>query len=1016
MTTFSRSLAFLLGFSFAFLPAYGPFVSLLFFIESRSAIFRSAWLWGSAALLLSLPLLTYGASGFVVALLQILAPWLIYVASSQLPQLRAYPVHSRALAYGLVSGLAMVVTLGFFNISQFNLAYKTFSQAISWQTYPALYGHTVLTLGGLIAILSQTGRFRLLGLGLSAVGILVSGSREAALAWVFIVLVMLFRETRSWRTRLLEVTFSLAMLALSIGLGSRIGWGNMGFLLDIVPSNSTNMFQGSEIANGDWWDTTWVDVSSSKATLDSQELTVYTVTKKRFDQWLRLQQVVPLETGSTYTLSVWLRTDESTLPGIQGWGKISDSRSFVLDSEWKNGVWQASISGDGQVLKSGILASQGPWRRVYVTFTYQGEKPRLFWYVGFTPDQQDSYRATASFAGLQLEASPEPSAYTPGAATRGLSLGVARLPYWQVAWQGIKEKPLLGWGLASFPGYYQTHADAKGQLRETPAHVHNLYLHILFERGLLGFTGLLLFIAALAVKAFQRRDIPFLTVLTSVLFMNIFDTSLIYGGVLYPLAAIAGWRSQVYLPTKQDANAKQFLVRVSLIAVDTLLVFTSLFLSRQLYSYVGGTAPAVSTTLSYALLIWPALCWREGLYPGYGLTPQQELRKQVSSSFYAGIILAAGTVLFAHDLGMPRSVLIGMILGSMILLPLGRGTCKRLLVSLGLWGKHVAVLGAGEVGKRVVQILIKNPLQGLLPVAIFDDNPQLHHTSISGVPVLGRLSEADTCATDLNLKHAIIALPSLPAEDLIDFVNTRSRNFNVVQFLPDLVSLRSEDVATSNLAGLLALEVRNGLYLPHNRIIKRCLDIIASLLLLGFLCPAFIVIYLWIRFDSSGSPIYGSRRLGWRGNHFSCLKFRTMYQDADSRLTHLLNHSPALREEYLHFHKLQDDPRITRAGYILRRLSLDELPQLFNVLRGDMSLVGPRPYLLDEYGEMTKYADSILEAKPGITGYWQVSARNSVSFQDRLEMETHYVYNWSIWWDIVILANTLTAVFKRQGI
>jgi hypothetical protein len=240
----NTSLAFLLGFSFAFLPSFGPFVSLLFFLESRTSLLRSAWLWGSAALLLALPLTMTSLPGFTVALLQILAPWLIYVASSQLPQLRAFPIHSRALAYGLVTGLAVVVGFGFLNIDEFSFAYKTLSQAISWHSYPALYGHTVLALGALIAILSQEGRFRLLGLGLSALGILISGSREAALAWVLIAVILLLSEKSSWRSRLLHLVFTAAMVALSIGLGPLIGWGNMGFLLDIFRAQKLLMVIG----------------------------------------------------------------------------------------------------------------------------------------------------------------------------------------------------------------------------------------------------------------------------------------------------------------------------------------------------------------------------------------------------------------------------------------------------------------------------------------------------------------------------------------------------------------------------------------------------------------------------------------------------------------------------------------------------------------------------------------------------------------------------------------------------
>jgi hypothetical protein len=537
---------------------------------------------------LALPLSMTSLSGFGVALLQVAAPWLIYVASSQLPQLKAFPNHSRALAYGLVTGLAVVVAVGLLNINEFSFAYKTLSQAISWQTYPALYGHTVLTLGGLIAILSQAGRFRLLGLGLAALGILISGSREAALAWVVIAVILLFSEKSSWRSRFLYFVAVVSMVALSVGLGPLIGWGNMGFLLDIVPGGNKNLIQGSEISNGDWWDTTWVETSSSRQTLAGGELTVYTVTKNSSEEWLRLQQIIPIKRGQPYSLSVWLRSDEAGIPGLQGYGRVGEGQSFVLVGEWENGTWQATTSGEGRVLSAGIIAAEGVWRRVYITFVYQGEQPQLYLHVGFTPDQREVGGSTAQFAALQLEESQNPSEYTPGAATRGLSLGVARVPYWQVALQGIREKLWFGHGTGTFPEYYRNHADSDGQLQAIPAHIHNLYLQILFERGLFGFIGLLLFIVALGFRAVQRRDVPFLAVLGGVMFINLFDNTLFYGGVLYPLAAIAGWRSRAYVTTRQDSSTRQVVVRLTLAAVDTGLVFASLLISRQIFMWLGG--------------------------------------------------------------------------------------------------------------------------------------------------------------------------------------------------------------------------------------------------------------------------------------------------------------------------------------------------------------------------------------------------------------------------------------------
>jgi Undecaprenyl-phosphate galactose phosphotransferase WbaP len=1012
---FYKSLAFLLGFSFAFLPSFGPFVSILFFLESRSSLLRSAWLWGGAALLLALPLSMTSMPGFAVGLLQILAPWLIYVASSQLPQLRSFSSHSRAVAYGLVTGLAVVVGVGFLNVDDFSLAYKTLSQAISWRTYPALYGHTVLTLGGLIAILSQTGRFRLLGLGLAALGILISGSREAALAWVLIAIILLFSEKASLRSRLIQFVFALGMIALTIGLGPLIGWGNMGFLLDIVPGNSKNLMQGSEIANGDWWDTTWVDVTTSSTTLGGKTLTVYDVTKKGPEQWFRLQQIIPIEQGKIYSLSVWLFADETVIPGLQGHGRINDNESFVLVGEWKDGSWLASTSGDGRILSAGILASEGPWRRVYITFSYQGAEPRLYFHVGFTPDQRDVAGSSAQFAGLQLEESPNPSPYTPGTATRGLSLGVARIPYWQIALQGIREKLWLGHGEGTFQNYYRDRADQNGQLQEIPAHIHNLYLQVLFDRGVMGFMGLVLFIAALGYRAVQRRDVPFLAVLAGVLFMNFFDISLFYGGVLYPLAAIAGWRSRAYTTTRQDSSTKQVVVRLALAATDTALVFASLLISRQVYMWLGGASLPIPTSLTYALLLWPALTWREGLYPGYGLTAQQELRKHVTAAFYAAMILAAGTVLFERDLGMPREILLGMIGGSFLLLPMGRGSCKRLLYRLGLWGKQVIVLGAGVIGQRVMRTLIKTPLQGLQPVAIFDDNWMQHEAALSGVPVLGTLDEADDVAKDMGVSHAIVAIPSLPTDTLSDFVTKRSRSFSVVQFVPDLVSLPSEVVRTSNLTGMLALEVRNQLAIPINRIVKRFIDLVCVTLGGLLISPILLLISLAVVLDSPGPIFFGHKRVGRDGNFFKAWKFRTMIPNAQQKLDEYLKEHPELEAEWRETQKLQNDPRITRIGKFLRKYSLDELPQLWNVFIGEMSLVGPRPIVEAEAEKYGKDFTLYMMVRPGITGYWQTSGRSDTDYDERVALDSFYVRNWSVWLDIIILVKTPAVVLGGEG-
>ena len=474
--------------------------------------------------------------------------------------------------------------------------------------------------------------------------------------------------------------------------------------------------------------------------------------------------------------------------------------------------------------------------------------------------------------------------------------------------------------------------------------------------------------------------------------------------------------------TRWQAFSKQVTTITVLLCNDLVAIALSFFMATGLRLWLDVILNQTSVphaysfaTLGYMLLVWPALLWREGLYPGYGLTAPQQLRKQVTACFYAGTLFATTTVFFYRDLPVPRGVLLLMVLLTMVLLPPMRSLSKRLLLYFKAWGSQVVVLGAGEAGQRVVKALKLNPLEGLHPVALFDDDPQKISKEVEGVRVVGPLENADYFAKTHNIRHVIVAIPSMSSRSLLSIIKARGKTFTSVQFVPELGALSAEDVRTVNLDGLLALEVRSGLYSRRKKFSKRLLDLLGSTLGGIAVSPLFLFLYVWVRLDSRGPGFYWSERVGQNGSVFQCLKFRTMYTDAEKRLEELIASDHKNKEEYEKYHKLHDDPRITRAGRVLRKLSLDELPQLYNVFRGDMSLVGPRPYLTREYPDMNGYAETILEAKPGITGYWQITGRNNVTFQDRLQMESHYVRSWSIWWDIVILFQTVSTVLKREG-
>ena len=202
---------------------------------------------------------------------------------------------------------------------------------------------------------------------------------------------------------------------------------------------------------------------------------------------------------------------------------------------------------------------------------------------------------------------------------------------------------------------------------------------------------------------------------------------------------------------------------------------------------------------------------------------------------------------------------------------------------------------------------------------------------------------------------------------------------------------------------------------PIGGIFKRCFDISAALGGIVVLSPLFLMLVLLVKLSDGGRVFYGHPRIGRNGKVFRCLKFRTMVENGDEVLATHLARNPVEREEWEATRKLQNDPRVTRVGAVLRKLSLDELPQIFNILRGDMSFVGPRPVVRDELALYGTSANYYLKSRPGLTGLWQVSGRNDVSYKTRVAFDRHYVENWSFTFDLKILIWTVPAVFSSRG-
>ncbi|WAL61977.1 undecaprenyl-phosphate galactose phosphotransferase WbaP [Thermocoleostomius sinensis] len=403
-----------------------------------------------------------------------------------------------------------------------------------------------------------------------------------------------------------------------------------------------------------------------------------------------------------------------------------------------------------------------------------------------------------------------------------------------------------------------------------------------------------------------------------------------------------------------------------------------------------------------------------GLYPGVAISPVDELRWTSLSTTLMYLTLTAMLLLGRDGEVYDRGVFVLSWLLSIVLVLVGRALVRSLFAHRRWWGYPVIVLGAGKTGDMVIRTLRHRPSIGLKPVLVLDDNPDKHGV-LQGIPVVGGVALAPKLARRRNIPYAIVAMPGVPRDRLLTLIERYGTAFPHLLIIPDLFEFSSLWVSAKDMGGILGLEVRQTLLLPGPRLAKFLIDLVATLIGGLVILPLIGVIALLIRLDSPGPIFYSQLRIGQNGQHFKAWKFRTMIRNADEALQAYLDRHPDLREAWERDQKLRRDPRITRIGGFLRRTSLDELPQLWNVLRGEMSLVGPRP-IVDE--EVQKYGNKFELYKkvlPGLTGLWQISGRNNITYEERVSLDAYYVRNWSVWLDVYILLRTIWVVVKGEG-
>jgi Undecaprenyl-phosphate galactose phosphotransferase WbaP len=452
-----------------------------------------------------------------------------------------------------------------------------------------------------------------------------------------------------------------------------------------------------------------------------------------------------------------------------------------------------------------------------------------------------------------------------------------------------------------------------------------------------------------------------------------------------------------------------------LIGADLLTLLISVAFSLACKSALSGI-PVWDTYLRLwpFLFVFIAVYGLVGLYSGMALSPPEELRRATLSSTLVFLVLSAATVyLRGANRYFTWTMLLAMFL-SVVLLPLVRSLTRHVFSKEPWWGTPAVIFGSGPDGQRVVSTLLSEPGLGLNPVAVVDDDPSAP-LSIHGVPVLRGFELQGTHTDACRSAYAVVAMPNVPSSEFLSMIDRHRLNFSHILMIPNLANFCSLWVNPRSVGGMLGLEVHQQAFVRERHWPKRALDVFLTVAGGMLILPLIAFIALWIKLDSPGPAFYAHERIGQDGKQFGAWKFRSMVQNADQILERYLDNNPNLRAEWEQNHKLKDDPRITYVGRFLRKTSLDELPQLWNVIRGEMSLVGPRPIVLAEIPKYGQRFDLYTKVKSGLTGMWQISGRSDTSYNERVNLDSFYVSNWSVWLDLYILVRTVETVIFRQG-
>lgn len=437
------------------------------------------------------------------------------------------------------------------------------------------------------------------------------------------------------------------------------------------------------------------------------------------------------------------------------------------------------------------------------------------------------------------------------------------------------------------------------------------------------------------------------------------------------------------------------------------LIFNLCITSSRLYLSLGSRAFFTGLILLFFLA--------GSMYGFKNWTFWEETKQCVRSSFY-GFML----IIFSLYVGPRKPSLSPVIWAFFWFIPpclMVRYFFRKILFEHGLLSKSLLILGAGTAGEILAKNINSTPFSSRKILGFLDDDDDKLGKSIEGVPVLGKISDVEKIQSELKADEIAIAIPTASRKELSRIIDKLEDIAKRVLYVPNMYMLTTMSAEMRNFDGMPVISSFQGLLNPVNVTIKTIIDYIGAIIALIIFSPTMAWAAWKIKREDGGPIFFVQDRIGWKGKHFKTYKFRSMHVNADE-ITQELFSNPEIFEAYKEGNKLKEDPRLTKIGAKLRKTSIDELPQLFNVLKNEMSLVGPRPltkFDVDLVYKTENVVKKVYAAKPGLTGIWQVSGRSDLDADFRRDINCYYVHNWSVWLDVAILLKTPVAVVTSKG-